>query len=196
MGPDLTSDKRTDGPHPPAAARRLTWLAVLAAVLRVIVATTAEVAVFYLLPLDPDQHVAPLALAAMALAAFTVILGLQVMAITRSPHPGVRAVEALVATVPLFVLIFAAVYFVMSASSPADFTEALTRTDAIYFTTTVFSTTGFGDIAAVSETARVVVTAQMLLDLLILGIGVKVIAGAVRIGRERSGQRVAPEDIA
>jgi hypothetical protein len=36
----------------------------------------------------------------------------------------------------------------------------LTRTDALYFTVTVFSTVGFGDITAKTETARLVVTGQ------------------------------------
>jgi hypothetical protein len=54
----------------------------------------------------------------------------------------------------------------MAANHPANFsTHALTRTDALYFTVTVFSTVGFGDITAASQSARLVVTAQMLLDL-------------------------------
>ena len=44
----------------------------------------------------------------------------------------------------------------------ASFTEPLTRADALYFTVTVFSTVGFGDITAKSETARVVLIVQML----------------------------------
>ena len=58
-------------------------------------------------------------------------------------------------------------------------------TDALYFTVTVFTTVGFGDIAAKSEGARILVTAQMIVDLLILGIGAKVILGAVTRGRQR-----------
>ena len=43
-----------------------------------------------------------------------------------------------------------------------EFTQPLTRTDALYFTVTVFSTVGFGDISPKLEAARVVLIAQML----------------------------------
>jgi hypothetical protein len=110
----------------------------------------------------------------------------QVRAIIGATYPGIRATEALAATVPLYLLLFAAAYYLMARTEPASFTHHLTRTDAIYFTVTVFSTVGFGDITAVSESARLVVTAQMILDLLVLGLGIQVLIGAVQRGRQRS----------
>ena len=53
----------------------------------------------------------------------------------------------------------------MERASAASFTQPLTRTDALYFTVTVFSTVGFGDITAKSEAARIVLIVQMLADL-------------------------------
>jgi voltage-gated potassium channel len=44
---------------------------------------------------------------------------------------------------------------------------------------------GFGDISPVSQSARVVVTFQMLLDLVILGVGVNAFVHAARLGRKR-----------
>ena len=61
----------------------------------------------------------------------------------------------------------------------------MTRTDALYFTVTVFSTVGFGDITAVTEAARVLVTGQMIADIVILGIGVRIIVDAVKRGQQR-----------
>ena len=90
-----------------------------------------------------------------------------------------QAVEALAVAVPLFLLLFAAGYSLMSTASPGAFTEPLDRTDAIYFTVTVFATVGFGDIAPVTESARVVVTLQMVGDLLVLGVLLQAILGAV-----------------
>ena len=94
--------------------------------------------------------------------------------------------EALAITVPLFLLLFASAYFVMEKGSPASFSHSLTRTDALYFTVTTFSTVGYGDITATSQTARVVVTVQMLLDLLALGLGIRVFVGAVQRARQSS----------
>ena len=62
-----------------------------------------------------------------------------------------RVVETLSLSVPLFLLAFAALYFVTAYDTPASFSEALSRTDALYFTVTVFASVGFGDIAPVSE---------------------------------------------
>jgi hypothetical protein len=63
--------------------------------------------------------------------------------------------------------------------------QSLTRTDALYFTVTVFTTVGFGDIVATTQVARLVVTVQMILDLVVLGLGVRVFLGAVQRGRQQ-----------
>jgi hypothetical protein len=86
-------------------------------------------------------------------------------------------------TTPLFLLLFAASYYILSADDAATFTEALSRSDALYLTVTIFATVGFGDISAQSETARLFVTVQMLLDLVILGLGLQVLLGAVKRGK-------------
>ena len=59
----------------------------------------------------------------------------------------------------------------------------------MYFTVTVFATVGFGDITAVTETARGVVIVQMLLGLVLVGVIARVIFGAVQEGRRRQGGR-------
>ena len=56
---------------------------------------------------------------------------------------------------------------------------------------TVFATVGFGDITATSQSARVLVMVQMVLDLVILGLGIQVFRGAVQVGRQHS-RPVAP----
>jgi hypothetical protein len=109
----------------------------------------------------------------------------QVRAIIGARYPGLRAAEALGVIIPLYLLLFASTYFVMERASAANFTEPLTRTDALYFSVTVFATVGFGDIAAKSETARVVLIVQMLADLALLGAGARVLLGAVRRGQQR-----------
>ena len=80
-----------------------------------------------------------------------------------------RAVQALSLIISLFLVGFTAVYYEMEASNASSFTSQLTRTDALYFCVTVFTTVGFGDIVARTETARIIVTIQMLGDLIIVG---------------------------
>ena len=50
---------------------------------------------------------------------------------------------------------------------------------------TVSSTIGFGDITAKTQTARLVATRQMIVDLVILGIAVKIIVSAIKRGKQR-----------
>jgi hypothetical protein len=73
----------------------------------------------------------------------------------------------------------------MGGISEANFNEPLTRTDALYFTVTVFATVGFGDIVATTEGARVVVMGQMIAGIVTIGLGARVIVDAVQRGQQR-----------
>jgi Ion channel len=81
----------------------------------------------------------------------------------------------------------------MGQEQAGSFSEALDRTDSLYFTTTVFSTVGFGDITPKSEPARVLTMVQMLANLLIFGIAARLLVNAVAAGRRaRGGPATAP----
>ena len=146
---------------------------------------TVLVVLYYLLPLDRPWRAGTAERLLASLVVFAGVMMWQVRKITRSRYPGVQAVEALGLIVPLFLLLFASTYFVMGRASAAAFTQPLTRTDALYFTVTVFSTVGFGDISPKSEAARVVLIVQMLGDLAILGAGIQVLFRAVQRGRQQ-----------
>jgi hypothetical protein len=165
----------------PASRRLVMW-----GLLRALLTTAVLVALYYLSPLD---HVDAVPLPVSLILLLLVLVGVcvwQVRAITRAAYPGIRAVEALAATVPLFLLLFAATYYLMALDDPANFSqEPLTRTDTLYLTITIFSTVGFGDISAASQSARLVASLQMLLDLLVLGLGIRVFTSAVQRGREQ-----------
>ena len=174
----------TDQPNqepPPATRRRL----IIGAVLRGLAVTTGLVVLYYLLPLDRPLDSGTAVRILIGLLVFAGITVWQVRAIAGARYPGLRAAEALGFIVPFYLLLFASTYFVMERASAANFTQPLTRTDALYFSVTVFSTVGFGDIAAKSETARVVLIVQMLADLAVLGAGARVLLGAVQRGQQR-----------
>ncbi len=81
----------------------------------------------------------------------------------------------------------------MARDGSANFnTHPLTRTDSLYFTVTTFATVGFGDITATSQTARLMVTVQMILDLLALGLGIRVFVGAVQFARRAHPDPAGP----
>jgi hypothetical protein len=109
----------------------------------------------------------------------------QIRSIANSRTPTLRAVEAVSISLPLFILSIATTYVLMSQSNGGSFSENLTRTDALYFAITVFSTVGFGDIAPLTQPARIAVTAQIFFDLLLLGVGLRIVVGAVNVGKKR-----------
>ena len=98
--------------------------------------------------------------------------------------PGLRAVQALGASVVLFLVLFASAYLALSADS---FSRPLNQVSALYFTITVFSTVGFGDITPETDPARIIVAVQMLLDLVLIGLIVRSFVSAVQAGLTSSG---------
>ncbi|MFG3343637.1 potassium channel family protein [Streptomyces sp. NPDC048018] len=170
-------------------ARRIVWTVV-----RVVVSVTALVALYYLLPLDHSSTATTLTMLLVGLAGFVALVSVQVRSILHARHPGLRAAEAMAISIPFFLLLFSASYVALSVLSPGSFRGPLSHTEALYFTVTVFSTVGFGDITAKDDTARLVVTVQMLADLVVLGLAVKIFVGAVRRGRRRRTGSHAVED--
>jgi voltage-gated potassium channel len=159
--------------------------AITRTVLRVAGTVTGLFVLYYLLPLDRASEPAAITMLVIGLIAFATLLTFQVRWIIRSRFPGLRAVEAMATSIPFFLLMFASTYVVLAATSAGSFGGPLSHTDGLYFTVTVFTTVGFGDITAKTETARLVVTGQMLADLIVLGVALRVVVGAVRRGRQR-----------
>lgn len=164
-----------------SSQKRLVAVATLRGVLTAVVLVT----LYYLLPLDADARASTVLKLTIGFVVFVGLMTWQLRAIAQSDNPGLRALEGILLAVPLFLLLFASAYYMMSRSDETNFTEQLARTDALYFTVTMFSTVGFGDVSARTETARLVVTAQMMLDLVILGLGVRLLLNAVQRGRDR-----------
>ena len=163
---------------PRATRRRL----LRRALLRPTLSAAVLFVLYFTLPMD--RGFSGLTLVALV-AGLCVVAGLivfQTRAIMRSPYPRLTAITALAFSVPLFVLSFATVYFLMEHSEPRAFTEPMTRLDALYFTVTVLSSVGFGDIAARSQLARVLTIVQMLGDLLLIVLAVRILANAVQTG--------------
>jgi hypothetical protein len=118
-----------------------------------------------------------------------VVVGLlvawQLREIVRSPYPRIRAIGALATSLPLFLVVFASTYYLMGAAQPLSFSEPMGRLDAAYFTVTVFSTVGFGDIVPTTQAARTVTTIQMLGNLVMVGLVARALFSAVQTNISR-----------
>ena len=156
---------------------------VAASLARSVLSVAALLTLYAVLPLAEAPTAVALTLLAVGLIALAALVVRQFVAISGAQHPGLRAGEALAVAITLFLVLFAATYFRWSEGAPTAFSEHLTRVDALYFTVTVFATVGFGDITALSPGARIVVTLQMVGDLLVLGLVVNALLTTARRAR-------------
>jgi voltage-gated potassium channel len=170
------------------------WKLGLLLVLRVSVSVSLLVAAYFLIPTRGSGEGSDVSWLILELFVFAVIVGVQVPAIVKAKHPVLRAVEALAVVVPVYLLIFARIYVSNSLSDTGAFNEPLDLTTGLYFTVTVFATVGFGDIFAQTNGMRLLVTLQMLLNLLVLGLVIRLLTSAARRGVARNEGRADLSD--
>ena len=175
---------------PMPSSRRQVWTLGLFLLLRMTLSISALLLAYFLIPTRSAGRSADWPWLTLELCVFGVVVGFQVPAIVKAKYPILRAIEALAILVPLYVLIFARIYLSSSLNDPSAFTRTLDNVTALYFTVTVFATVGFGDIVAETDSMRLLVTLQMLLNLVILGVVIRLLASAARRG---VAQRVGPD---
>jgi hypothetical protein len=138
----------------------------------------ALVAAYFLVPLEGSP--------AFRLLCYVVGLGLVVLVIGRqmrrhfaSRDNDIR-IDSLALAIVLTVLLFALTYYTLSTIRSGQFDELTTRVDALYYSLTVATTTGFGDVSAQSQLARVLVSVQLVFNMLIVATAVPLLTRTVR----------------
>ena len=144
------------------------------------------VGAFYLLPIGHESGLRALLRLGADIALVVVVFVWQIRRIAVAELPELRAIEALGIVIAVFLIAFSAIYLAMSHQLAGNFTQPLDHTQALYLTITVFSTVGFGDITPKTDAARLVVSAQMLLDLVVIGAVVRLLFNAAK-------SRIRPE---
>ena len=172
----------------PVEVRRHARRALTLVVVRVVVVTGLLVTAYVVAPLGryPDSHVLLELVLVLGLLALVIVI--QIRGVRTAEFPALRGLQAVAISVPLLLLPFAAIYYSAEHAYPGSFTEELSKLDAVYFTVTVFSTVGFGDIAPVSESMRAMAMVQMIVDLIVIGLLAKVLVGVVQERRHMLGQ--------
>ena len=174
---------------PSVPSRRHAWRLGLFLLARVTLSVSALLLAYFLIPTKSVGRPVDWPWLILQLGVFAFIVGVQVPAIVNAKYPILRAIEALAIIVPLYLLIFARVYLANSLADPAAFNEPLDKITALYFTVTVFATVGFGDIVPHANSMRALVTAQMLLNLVLLGLVIRLLTASARRGIARQGGR-------
>lgn len=165
--------------------------------LRIVFLIVLLIALYAVLPAASRSGVKTLAQLTVGLLVLVGLLVWEVRSILDADHPEVRAAETIALAVSVLIIVFAFTYLSLSHANPASFSQRLDHVGAVYFTVTVISTVGFGDIVARTDAARILVTVQILLDLGILVGIARAVVFAARVGvRRRQGERTtnAAED--
>lgn len=89
----------------------------------------------------------------------------------------------------LALLVFALIYYVMYTRDPAQFEGMRTRLDALYFSVVTTATVGYGDVHAMSQAARAIVTAQIAFNVVFVAGIVALLQAQIRA---RSEARISP----
>jgi voltage-gated potassium channel len=156
--------------------------------IRAAITAALLVVAYFVMPVEDRPHQSVALRLGVALALFVVVLVNEIRLISSHDRPMLRATVAMATIIPLFLILFAWIYLTMSRADPGAFGGPLTRSSALYFTVTVFSTVGFGDITAKTDVARLVVTVQMLADLAVVAVVIRLILGAATRGVDRQKQ--------
>jgi voltage-gated potassium channel len=135
---------------------------------------------FYVLPIGRESGLRAFVRLGLDIALIGVVFAWQIRRISLAELPELRAVEGLGIVVVVFFVLFSGIYLAMSHDAARTFTQSLDHTKALYFTITIFSTVGFGDITPRTDTARILVSIQMLLDFVIIGAAVRIIFNAAK----------------
>jgi hypothetical protein len=175
----------------PRARRRI----LLKSLLRAVLTSTVLIGLYYVFPLNERSGAGLVFNLVVGVAVLVAVMVVNVWQILKSDYPGLRALDATAIAVPLLVVIFAAIYVQIATDQPAAFSEQMSRTDALYFTVTVLSTVGFGDITPASAGARIATMVQMVGDLILFAIFAKVITSAIAEGRSRRSARRAEDGV-
>ncbi len=157
----------------------------MAGLIRAGLSTTFLVVLYYLLPMTGKMDASAVVGLAVGLLVLVLILAFQLRSISTAKYPSLRAIEAVATGLPFLLILFASTYVLMNQAQPGSFSQAFDRTGALYFTITVFSTVGFGDIVPKTDPTRIATMIQMLVDLVLLGVVARLIVSAVQRGHER-----------
>jgi voltage-gated potassium channel len=168
-------------PGDPRERRRI----IIRSGIRILAMTGGLLVLYALVPIPGTSGIGALVGMAIGLIGFLGLIGLQIRTIVRAEHPVLRAFEVVAFAVPLLVAVFAFTYLSLSRQEAVSFTEHLDRVGALYYTVSTLSTVGFGDIAARSDAARILVTVQMLFDLALIGVLVRLVILVTRAGLRR-----------
>ncbi len=138
---------------------------------------------------EPDAPLARAMLGAIITLAGVMLLGFAILhQLRRHRVDPDAAIHGLVLLLVLVVAVFAGGYVLLERASPGQVAGLDTRLDSLYFTLSVLTSVGFGDVHASGQIARGVVAVQLVFDVVL----VAAVAGTLA---KRFRERPGPADV-
>ena len=109
----------------------------------------------------------------------------QIRSIHKSGRPEARWIESLIVLGIFFLTIFARSYRILTAGYPHAFSQPMDTLNSYYYALGILSTAGDGTLVAVSNSAKVITMLQIVADLALIGLLVRVLTGAATRARQR-----------
>ncbi len=174
--------------------KRLTATKYTAIVLaRTVVAVAIILGLYALVPIDKgDSDQTVLIVMTVLGVIWLLAVARQLVRLRRSQNPILQVGEALATVVVLLVVCFALTAMMIDSAPGNQYSENLDKTAAFYYSMTVTTTVGFGDITPTSHLARNVADVQMFVDLVALAAALRALTWAVQPSSKRSNRRSQP----
>lgn len=146
-----------------------------------------SLAIFFTLPYDglSNNRQAVLRLV-LGLSLLLIVIVVLIRRILSAPLPQLKTLEALVVLLVQFICLFAGTYLLISHLDAGAFTEPLTHSSALYFTIVTFGTVGFGDITPHSDLARLLVSAQIIIDFVFIAAIIRALVAVAQASLQKS----------
>ena len=162
---------------------------VLRTIMTCLVFTVTIVGTYFTLPFDSlkwDGQAVTRMLVGIVL--FGIVLTFFIRRILNSEIPQLRAAETLIISLAFFLCFYASVYLEISNHNPQTFNQVLTHSSALYFTIVTFGTVGYGDISANTDLARLLISAQIIFDVVFIAALAKLVVFASQFSLKRDSE--------
>ncbi len=147
--------------------------------------------IYFLIPLD-GEHAEFIAGAVVIVAIFALLP----WAVRRAQHvltseqPVLVAAQSLAIGLTLLIVSFSSIYFVLGSEHEGQVNGIRTKIDALYFTVTILSTVGFGDVTASGQGARALVATHMIVNLVFLAVAIRLLSSALEHRKDNPPNRL------
>lgn len=113
-------------------------------------------------------------------------------AVRNSTRPVQDALRAIAVFGSVLIVAFASLHYAIAMNTEGQYIGLSTKIDGLYYTVTMLSTVGFGDVSASGQLARAIATVNILFNLVALGIGLRLMTHAAQERFQEQGTRLVP----